>query len=246
MKKALSAILALTLLFLLCACGSNTQDTEPSKPSESTQSATTTESSTENTTAPIDNVVTTAPSEEVNEVPESVVLRNISIDENATYSITHNYDSASHIDDVELITCYNGEYGTRTTTYTYAYQYDKSSDLWSLIGGNNGMVSDVITLSEESYKNNNYFSGDFNQVHNGTYSIMVESLDLANNKATVTYAITFDDDMSTLYSTETFELDTANDGKSLCFVIPYTRSMVVRFELIFVLDMDVGLRAISY
>ena len=217
MKKAIALLLSLTLIVCLYACDKDNTKNE--------------------------GFIIPIPSEEITGVPESVVLREVTLDENVTYNISHHYDPASHIDDVELTTCYNGKYGTQTTTYTYAYQYNKSTDLWTLIDKNNGMQNTATTFNNESLKREYIFSGDFNQAHSGTYTIFVENLDLSNMKADLSYSINFNDNSAGLYSRNTFDIYTTKDGKNLFFVIPYTRSFVVRFELTFVFDIDIGIRA---
>lgn len=231
MKRFFAFLLMVITVICLFACGKDNAFSHPSFGSDPT-------------VAPTENPVEpTTPPAEIHGVPESLILRNVSIGENVTYEITHNYDAATHIDDVLLTTSYNSAFGVQTMTYTYAYQYNRLTDLWTLIDGNNGLQSDTITFSKESYMNNCRFTGEFDQNHKGSYTITIKDLDLTGKTATIEYFVMFSDDYSILSDTKTFELLTTQDGKGLGFVIPYTRSRVVMFRLVFLLDIDTGLQA---
>ena len=183
----------------------------------------------------------TSTTEDKTAVPESLVLRNVSLDENTTYIMTHNYDAATHIDDVTLVTVYAGNYGTRTQTYIYSYQYDRSSDLWSLIGGKNGLQSDVVSFDPESFIGKT-FEGSYSQADSGQYSIQVTNLDLKNEKITVKYSISVQN-YGLLSKTEILSIFPFSDGSGYGFEIHYTRSMVVRYFITFTLDLNKGIYA---
>ena len=172
-------------------------------------------------------------------VPDSLILRNVSVEENVTYDINHKYDSETHIDDVELVTSYNGDFGVQTKTYTYSYQYDQSSDLWSLIGNSNGLQSDSTTLDPNAFIGKS-FKGRFAKAYSGQYNIYARDLDLTNKIITIDYTIIFDDG-DVLYNTATTDIVSFSDGTGLGFNIEYTRSFVVRFGISFSLDMFEGI-----
>ena len=237
MKKAILIVLILIcILSVFCSCslknsGSNTAVSSNSSISSKADSTEKTES----------NNQSSEQIKELDGVPASIVLRNVSIPENETYEIIHNYDSTTYIDDVELITIYSGKFGIQTKKYTYSYQYNRSTDLWSLISGNNGKQSDVINFVDDVYLNKE-FTGKFNRYHSGSYSVTIKDIDFDNKKVEVDYLLTFDDNSGALFDIKTFELRNTNTGE-LCFVIPYKRSMVVSFEQVFVFDIDKGLYA---
>lgn len=159
-----------------------------------------------------------------------------------TYEINHNYEKATYIDDVELITYYSGDFGVRTKNYTYAYQYDKSSDLWSLIGTDNGLQSDVTTLNPKAYIGKS-FEGRFDQADSGQYFIKVRDLDLTNKTITIDYSLEFDDGETVSKTAVTTAMGTFSDGSGFGFDINYMRSMVVMFFVTFSLDLIEGICA---
>lgn len=218
MKKLLiMAISLVSILIVFCSCSKN-QHVISSDTVASSMSS-------------IDN-------KESRGVPESLVLRNITIPENVTYEIIHKYDSATHIDDVELITSYTGKFGTKTQKYVYSYQYDKSTDLWTLMSGNNGLQSDITVFDENKYLNNE-FTGKFNGAHSGKYRIIINEIDFDKKKVAVEYLLIFDDTSDVLTNTKSFDICNTTTDK-LCFAIPYKRSMVVSFEQLFIFDIDNG------
>lgn len=50
-----------------------------------------------------------------------------------SYQISHNVDKTTHIDTVTVQMLARGEYGTETDTIYLQYQYNRASDLWTLI-----------------------------------------------------------------------------------------------------------------
>ena len=173
-------------------------------------------------------------------VPESLVLRNTPIEDNMTYEINHHYDSSTHIDDIELITSYKGAFGVQTKTYTYAYQYDKNSDLWSLISDDDGLQSDVTSLDPKAYIGKS-FEGRFEHTHSGEYQIAVRDLDLSNETITIDYLLIFDNQEVFSSTAETVSILPMTNGE-LGFTIEYSWS-IVRFFVPFWLDLLEGVSA---
>lgn len=176
-----------------------------------------------------------------NGVPDSLILREFQIDENQTYKINHDYDSATHIDDVELLITSKGNYGTKTTTFTCSYQYNKSTDLWTVYNEDNTTRNDIITLDAKKFIGTS-FEGRFSQNHKGNYYIKVNALDLDNKTINITYTIIFDDG-EILQDTREINIVSFNNETELGFIIGYKRSMVVMFELSFSLDLTKGISA---
>lgn len=174
-------------------------------------------------------------------VPESVIMRNISVSDEATYEIIHDYDLTSHIDDAQVLVNYQGKFGTRTITYAYSYQYDKSADLWSLIGNNNGLQSDKTNLDEQAYLDTRDFTGDFNLYDSGTFDITIEAIDLTNRTIKVNYLLIFDNNQVTS-GNDTFEIY-ENDSGLIYFSIPYHLSWYWESSQWFILNIVNGISA---
>lgn len=98
-------------------------------------------------------------------VPDDVAIRSVSECQyaysNATTYVTHNkYDSESHLDYVTIVSKSEGKYGYFISTCEAVFQYNRTSDLWSLLDAepwtrptytyNDNLVGkyDVSTLSE--------------------------------------------------------------------------------------------------
>lgn len=99
-------------------------------------------------------------------VPDDVAIRSVSECQyaysNATTYVTHNkYDSESHLDYVTIVSKSEGKYGYFISTCEAVFQYNRTSDLWSLLDAelwteprytfNDNLVGryDVSTLSED-------------------------------------------------------------------------------------------------
>lgn len=122
-----------------------------------------------------------------------------------------------------------------TSDYRHNYDfYDFINDAYEL-----GLLSEESNV-EESDAEESYFSGRFSQYHDGSYTIFVKNVDLSNMEITIEYIITFDDGYSALSSVETFDLYRTNGGE-IGFAIPYTRSIVVRFDVVFFYDSNKGI-----
>lgn len=196
------------------------------------------ESQSAETAAPVE---TTEAAPVITGVPESVVLREIELEEGDTYTLTHHYDAPSHIDDVTVTVTSKKKYGEETTTYTYAYQYDRSSDLWSQLRAD-CEESSAFQLNEDAFIGKT-FEGRFKRYHTGSYVIRVKDVDFTAGTVRADYTILFDDGEPPLFGDKTFQLQVGQDEKTFCFFIPYTRSIVVMFDQVFIFDMEKGLHA---
>lgn len=193
-----------------------------------------------------DTVEATSDYVEPSGVPDSVILRNVSLPENTTYEIVHNYDASSHIDDALLMIHFNSAFGSETETYSYAYQYNRSTDLWELLDESNGQKTCSISFDKEAYLTKSPFTGSTNDYHNCTYSISVLDIDIENMNATIRYSLHFSrDSIQDLNSSATVELWYADDGDGPYFEIPYTRSIVVQDRMYFMLSIDEGIRFVQ-
>lgn len=232
MKKLLSSAIIISVILLsLCSCVKNhREDTDSSMVNTVSSENTTSDESKQNEYEP-------------KSVPDSLVLENVTVSENEKYEISHNYDKSNKVDYVTLIVNYNGKFGTHIKKYCYQYQYDTSNDLWSEFDGENGLLSDEITYNEEAYKSFGHFTGRFSRYETGTYDITIQSLDFAAKTATVNYCLTFDRDSEQIRGENTVEIVQGNSSDLWAIIIEYNRSMVVRFDQAFVLDMDKGLYA---
>ncbi|MBQ9354756.1 MAG: hypothetical protein IJT84_03630 [Clostridia bacterium] len=259
MKKIIILLTLVVIVLSLCSCRKNHSDISSSFSQNSSlvlNEDITDQSETENTN--IENTESFEISENhnnnnkiedsskgnkiINGVPDSLVLRNVSIPNNFTYNIIHNYDSASHIDDVVLTAYHKARFGTHTKEYTYSYIYDKSSDLWSILNGESGFESENISFNSESFKSAGAFTGRFNRYESGSYEITIKDIDFDAKKATISYYLIFDSDSMVLQGTKAFEISKTTSGNIGIF-IDYTRSMVVQFDQLFLFDIEKGLYA---
>ena len=240
-KRIVAIFMCVCIIFMLCGCAGKAQE----KPGETVlQNVTTNESDTadaEVTTS--ENIVeTTTAYIEPDGVPDSLVLSNASIPENATYEISHSYDADAHIDEVTLVLCDKVAFGSKTTIYTYTYQYDRGSDSWELLSENtDGNPSSAF--EKNAFLNKATFKGKTNDYHGCTYSISVLDIDIENLTIKIQYKLKFkSDSVQDLSNTETLGLWYTNAGEGPCFTIPYRRSMVVRDQMHFMLSIDKGIQ----
>lgn len=246
MRKSIIVVLSIIcIIVILCSC---TQKANDDSYETISLNVTTGEWSVEHAepTTTANTVETTAAYVEPRGVPDSVILRNAYVPENTTYEIEHNYDSDAHIDDVLLTMYYNANFGTEITTCSYAYQYDRSSDLWELIDERKEQNDRSVSFDEEAYQNNSPFIGNTNEYHNCEYSISVLDIDIENMKAKIEYSVDFSSSsVPDLSNSATVELWCSNDGEGPYFVIPYSRSIVVRDEILFMLSIDEGIQFVQ-
>lgn len=154
------------------------------------------------TTIPVQIEVTEPVSNELNGVPEILVLASESCNEYLSdyrvddYCITHNVDTVLHTDEVTIMLTQRGMYTDTTAVYTLLYQYYKSDDIWELMSYSDGYYSTL--LKEESFitdagwygKHNNtssigYFNNEF------YYMIYIDDIDMENMNISLRYEIEF-------------------------------------------------------
>lgn len=151
-------------------------------------------------------------------VPDSQVLfsANINVDNANRYEIIHDYDTDTHVDSVEIVLYYEDHFGTITTRFPYWFQYDRASDLWTII--REGVRTTEHEIDEEAYRGYCFYGTDENWIHPYDYSIEFIDIDTAQMTATIYYEITFYDNIPSLRDTQTVEIQT-NTGNHI--LIPY-------------------------
>lgn len=243
MKKRIIAIFSIICtIFMFCSC---TQKTNNDLCETASQTESTKGSSEGQTEAPTtaNTIETTIAVIEPNAVPDLILLKDASIAENTKYEITHNYDVETYVDDVLLAVQRKADFGTETTTYSYIYKYDKHMVSWELLKDGEKQGNSVISFDKTAYVNHSPFTGNTNDYHGCTYSISVQDIDMENMKVTVQYSLDFSSDsVRDLNESATFDLWYADNGEGPYFVIPYKRSMVVQYEMFFILSIDAGLQ----
>lgn len=240
-KRILVILMSICTIFMICCCDSEANDNTYEWASQDVSSDESCTETAEMTTS-ANEVETTTIYVEPSGVPDSVILRNVSIPENTTYEISHSYDADSHIDDVVLTMYYKGDFGTQITSYSYKYQYDQCSNLWELLGAKEEEDYHSVTFDKEAFLNKSPFTGNANEYHNCTYSISVLDIDMENMEAKIQYIVDFSSSsVQDLNNTATVELWYTNTGKGPCFTIPYKRSMVVMDQMHFMLGIDEGI-----
>lgn len=125
-------------------------------------------------------------------VPDSVVLREAEsqVENYTNYKINHKIDTAAHIDDIELELYNEGAYGTETIATSYSYQYNKATDLWTLLQA--GDFSYKYVIDENAYISSSPCTGAVNGPYSFNYSISFEAFNADTHMASISYMIDFD------------------------------------------------------
>ena len=84
---------------------------------------------------------------------------------------------------------YEDTYGTRVTTISYSYQYNKSNDLWNVIRKGNAMS--MQTINKDQYIKDSPFTGSVSAL-GYRYSIVFHDIDLDKMIADIDCFIRFD------------------------------------------------------
>lgn len=187
--------------------------------------------------------VTTELTNEEKGVPDSVVLRNTTYAPDfVDYEVNHNVDTAAHIDDLKLVLHYAGNYGTKTITIPYTYQYDKGSDLWTLLHSGDGVGKHYI--NKTSYIDNSPFTGEKSTF---SYSISFHEIDTAQMTATISYDITFKHKNTVISGKKTVPIIESGGTFNSHFLIEYTEESFLGYtkeNLWFWFNIDTGISAL--
>lgn len=137
-------------------------------------------------------ILTSCGSSEKNGVSESVILNSSIYDVNATkLEIIHDVDTDAHLDHVQVILNYESEYGIREDSISCLYQYDKSSDLWSLQDREETITQ--FNYNTQKLISSSPWTGTTSFPDSCTYSIAIHEIDTVNMTAKVFCDINFDD-----------------------------------------------------
>lgn len=157
---------------------------------------------------------------EIRGVPDSVICRdaNYDIDSAAKYDVIHNVDTDAHIDDAQLKLVYKGDYGTKTITVPYSYEYSKSDDSWTLL--EKGDATSEYVLDEKAYKEKSPFLGKIEGSRECTYSITFQKINMEEMYAVISYDIDFA--KKSIPDISGFTTVALEDSYGLYFLIEYT------------------------
>lgn len=138
-------------------------------------------------------------------VPESTVLHDVTetfgnVKEDYQCKIEHSVDLSSHIDNAAIIVEYETEYTKQTGMINSRYQYDKSSDLWTLL--ELGEWTWETELKDTFTKVKPYMGIDVYETYN--YALYIDDIDTKNMKITCSYVINADGEA--LQQVESIEL----------------------------------------
>ena len=181
MRKIVVTLMCACVIFAFCGCQRKGETGETVFQKETAKE--TVAATTEMTTAYV----------EPDSVPDTVVLSNVSLSSETTYEISHSYDADAHIDEVTLTLYDKVAFGTETTTCTYTYQYDRSSDSWELLSENTGGNA-FSTFDIEALLDKATFEGKTNEYHGCTYTISVLEIDIENLTIKIKYKLKFKSD----------------------------------------------------
>ena len=196
-------------------------------------------------------LIFSACSKESRGVPESVFLQEFGslIESYTSYKITHDVDTAAHIDHMHLELIYEGPYGTRTVTSTYMYQYDRASDLWTFLDSESGTVTRVF--NERAYINASPMTGTYEALRGEmdcSYSITFHEIDMEAMTATIYYEIFFNNfHLPYISNYETVAIQDNGDFYGHSFEIGYPGSPKIESgTLWFWLDINTGLNTTQF
>lgn len=170
------------------------------------------------------------------QVPESVIFltTDIDVDTADRYTVTHNYDTDAYTDNVELTLYYEGPYGMDTSCHHLWYQYDKTSDLWTLIKEDDAIYEEEINA--DAYMNSSPWVGRDENI-GCDYSVFFYDIDTDQMTVDIGYNIVFDNNsIPRSYNSGIFEL-----SYGYCIDLPYETAYGTEY-LTLVFDRNVGLR----
>lgn len=167
-------------------------------------------------------VLSACSSSEKNGVPNSVFERDAAdILGNCThYEASHHVDTDAHTDSVHLTVSKEGQYGKITTNAEYLYQYNKSSDLWTMLGG--GILTTEHSLNEDAYVSSSPWIGqeDFHTWGNGNFQYRIDIHQLSSSQIKYSFSIDFEDeDFQDINHTDPITATLSSHGDTLMFTI---------------------------
>ena len=219
MKKALIALLSVLLMFQLIACkGSGDWKTVwPAGPDDNT------------TTEPANDVVPDA-------LLDLVIqdwIKEFRYDDCLKQEITttHKTDQAAHLDTVTIHFVFYYQYGRYELDLTeLLYQYDRTSDLWSILQDKKGVMSEPLMVIDE---NPDYLGTYEGVAKDGTKrKLVIKELDLVNNKVSL-IASEITPKGKEYYADDVYDLTVQSrpSPKSDGFRLRYNYRKVLRYSL---------------
>lgn len=153
-------------------------------------------------------------------VPESVVLYDVTevlgkAENDYQCKIEHNVDVSSHIDNAVIVLKYETEYTKQTGMAECQYQYDKSSDLWSLIEFGDWIWE--TELKEFFTETKPHMGTDIYETYN--YALYIDEIDTKNLTIICSYVVNEGDDPVSKVDPVELELQYVPEWRSYLFEI---------------------------
>lgn len=134
------------------------------------------------------------------------------------YKFTHESSHEANADIVDITLTFEYPYGTKTTTISQVYQYDKSSKTWFI--NRSGEWSEPVSTFDEKA-----FLTDWENEHFDQYGYVdIEKIDFASGTVTLSYDYDCIDDWNREhnYTGEgTYSIETNNSGESVAYIQIY-------------------------
>lgn len=153
-------------------------------------------------------------------VPESVVLYDVAeilgkTENDYQCKIEHSVDVSSHIDNAIIVIKYETEYTKQTGMAKCRYQYDKSSDFWSLIEFGDWVWE--TELKESFTETKPHMGTDIYETYN--YALYIDEIDTKNLTITCSYVVNEGDDPISQVEPVELELQYVPEWRSYIFGI---------------------------
>ena len=147
-----------------------------------------------------------------------------------TFSAKHDYDPSSHIDTVLVTMSEKGHYGTRSFRLEVKYQYNRSSDLWSLFAESEWPDEYVYTFNNNILGEYDFYvDGDRYTNYYGDVTVNIKSVDSDGIKAE--YSVDGDAYYNDYRGYE-YETRVSADGRDAYeFIMPYWRQCGVNIPI---------------
>lgn len=140
MKRLIALLLSMLMLLSFCACGDSGNDNNPSASYDDGEDSESEEIEEREPGVPEGQIKADL---ETMSKDDKMLKAAIKYGEVDSIIIEHSYDEDSHIDTCVASIYFNCWYGVLEYTKPCTYQYSKDSDLWNLIGSDDGAIGEV-------------------------------------------------------------------------------------------------------
>lgn len=153
-------------------------------------------------------------------VPESIVLHDVAevlenIEVDYQLKIEHSVDTSSHIDNATIILKYETDYTKQIGMVNCRYQYDKSSDIWTLLEIEEWTWE--TELKESFTEIQPYMGSSIYETYN--YALYIDVIDIENMTITCSYIVNIDGEPISQVEPVEFQLRYVQEWRCYIFMI---------------------------